>query len=395
MIARFWRSPGAQIALVAAVAVGVAVFVATVPTFRHFFDLGVYRGAVRYWLVDGGELYDYRYQGTEYGFTYPPFAALVMSPLALITAWPVAVAASLVLNAGAVALLLRWYLVPILQRQGWPIWTPCALAFLALLVFEPSRDTFSYGQVNLLLLVLVCSDLRNKRFAGVGVGLAAAIKLTPAVFIGYLLLSRQYRAAATAIGTAAGVTVLAALVAPDASRTFWTEAIWDTGRVGKPYQVSNQSIQGVVARLELPSTWWLAGVALVVAYWCWWVRTRRPDMTAGYAVAGVIACLISPITWVHHLVWLLPALFLLVDRAVRSEPGEVRRRWLAGLGAGCVVMSSSIVWIWWAHPIGWAAFPGSNTYVWISLLVFVVLTQQSTPAPVGGRAPERDRVSRR
>jgi alpha-1,2-mannosyltransferase len=367
------------VAFVAAVAIVVAVFIAAVPTFRHFFDLGVYRGAVRYWLLDGGQLYDYRYQGTQYGFTYPPFAGLVMSPLA-ITAWPVAVAASLVLNMGAVALLLRWYVVPILQRKGWPVWTPCALAFLALLVFEPSRDTFSYGQVNLLLLVLVCSDLRNKRFAGVGIGLAAAIKLTPAVFIGYLLLSRQYRAAATAIGAAGGVTLLSVLVAPDASRTFWTEAIFDTGRVGKLYQVNNQSLQGVVARLDAPSTWWLAGVALVVAYWCWWVRTRRPDMVAGFAVTGIIACLISPITWVHHLVWLLPALFLLVDRAVRTEPADLRRRRLIALGTGFVVMSSSIVWIWWAHPHGWAAFPGSNTYVWISLLVLIVLTQESAPA---------------
>jgi alpha-1,2-mannosyltransferase len=72
---------------------------------------------------------------------------------------------------------------------------PAALAFLAVLVFEPARDTLSFGQINLVLLVLVCSDLRGltagRRSGGVGIGLAAAIKLTPAVFIGYLLLSWQ------------------------------------------------------------------------------------------------------------------------------------------------------------------------------------------------------------
>ena len=149
-----WRRPWAQVVLVAVTAVAVAVFLATIPTFRHFFDLGVYRGAVRSWLIDGDGLYDYRYQDTEYGFTYPPFAALVMSPLA-ITSWPVAVAAAALLNAAAVVVLIRWYFVPILRRRGWPVWTPCALMFLGFLVFEPSRDTFSYGQVNLLLLVLV------------------------------------------------------------------------------------------------------------------------------------------------------------------------------------------------------------------------------------------------
>jgi alpha-1,2-mannosyltransferase len=68
---RLRTRPG-QFALVAVTAIAVGVFVATVPTFRHFFDLGVYRGAVRYWLVGGGHLYDYRYQDTAYGFTYPP-----------------------------------------------------------------------------------------------------------------------------------------------------------------------------------------------------------------------------------------------------------------------------------------------------------------------------------
>jgi alpha-1,2-mannosyltransferase len=375
----------ARLVLVIGSAVAVAVFLATVPTFRHFFDLGVYRGAVRYWLLDGGDLYRFRYQGTEYGFTYPPFAALTMSPLA-ITSWPVAVAASLVLNSAAVILLLRWYFVPILRRCRVPVWTGCALMFLGFLLFEPSRDTFSYGQVNLLLLVLVCSDLRNKRFAGVGIGLAAAIKLTPAVFIGYLILARRYREAATATVTAAGATVLALLAAPDASREFWTEAVWDTDRVGRLYHVSNQSLRGVLARLDAPATWWLVAVVLVLAYWSWWVRTRRPDATAGFAVTGVIACLISPISWVHHLVWLIPGLFLLIDRAL-SAPARERRWRLAVLFAGFVVMSSSVVWLWWAHPHGWAAFPGSNTYVWLSIAVLIALTAK--PAVISREAGGR------
>ena len=88
------RTPYAQVLIVVVAAIAVGVFLVTVPTFREFFDLGVYRGAVRSWLIDGGELYDFLYQDTEYGFTYPPFAALVFSPLAL-TTWPVAVAGTL------------------------------------------------------------------------------------------------------------------------------------------------------------------------------------------------------------------------------------------------------------------------------------------------------------
>ena len=358
-----------QWALVIGAAVAVGAFLVTMPTFRHFFDLGVYRGAVQSWLLHDGDLYQYRYQGTEYGFTYPPFAAIVFAPLAW-TSWPVAVAAGLVVNAAMVGLLMRWYVLPVLRSRGWTAWCLVPLTFLAFLVFEPSRDTFSYGQINLVLLVLVCADLRNLengRLTGWGIGLAAAIKLTPAVFIGYLIIRRQYRAAATAIGTAIGATVITLLVAPGESRTFWTRALWDTQRVGKTEYVSNQSLHGVIARLQAPETFWLAAVALVLAYW-WWTA-RNADHRTGFALTGIVACLISPITWVHHLVWLLPALFLLLERSLD------RPRRMIALGGATVVLCSSLVWLWWDKPYGWLSFPGSNAYVWVSIGLMIALVR--------------------
>ncbi|GAA0490103.1 membrane protein [Paractinoplanes deccanensis] len=373
--------PRAQIVVVAVTAIAVGVFLVTVPTFREFFDLGVYRGAVHYWLVDGGELYDFLYDGTEYGFTYPPFAALVFSPLAL-TSWPVAVACGVVLNAACVAVLLRWYVVPVLRRHGWPLWMSASLVFLAVLVFEPARDTFSFGQVNLALLVLVCSDLRRTQWRGLGIGIAAAIKLTPAVFIGYLILTRQYRAAAVASATAAGATLLAFLVAPDTSRRFWTETLWDTGRVGKLEYVSNQSLRGVVARLGAPAVWWLVAAAVILVIWWLAVRRVRDDVT-GFALTGIVACLLSPVTWVHHLVWLLPAMFLLVDRAL----GRHDRRALALLFAAYVVLSSSVVWLWWAGADGFLAAVGSNTYVWIAVALLVALEPPGRATYTARRRP--------
>jgi alpha-1,2-mannosyltransferase len=377
-------SPRKQVLLVLVAAVAVGVFLVTVPTFRHFFDLGVYRGAVRYWLLDGGDLYDFRYQDSVYGFTYPPFAALVFAPL-VATSWPVAVAISIGVNAAAVAVLLRWYLVPILRRNGWGVWTPCAFAFLAIAVFEPARDTFSFGQVNLVLLLLVCADLRGLRgdrlWAGVGIGIATAIKLTPAVFIGYLIVARRYRAAAVAAGTTAAATAFAAIVAPGSSRMFWTDALWDTGRVGNLAYVSNQSLRGVVARLDLSAAWWLAAVTAVLVVW--FASVRRADEVTGFALTGVVACLISPVTWVHHLVWLLPALFLLLGDALdrRDQPR------LAVLAVVYVVLSSSVVWLWWAGTQGWLAAFGSNTYVWISLglLAAVPAARSATYAPAARR----------
>src|SRR5205814_6680429 len=114
------------------------------------------------------------------------------------------------------------------------------------------------------------------------------------------------RAAVTAIATSAAATVLAMLVAAQASREFWTDALWDTDRVGILSFISNQSLEGFVARLHQahPSmALWAVLVLVTLAFWGW--RVRRCDEATGVALTGVTACLISTVTWVHHLVWLL------------------------------------------------------------------------------------------
>ncbi|MFB9236689.1 glycosyltransferase 87 family protein [Plantactinospora siamensis] len=376
-----------RVAVLAGAVTATALFLAYVPAHRGWFDVGVYHGAVSSWLRDGGALYDYVRPGTHYGFTYPPFAALVLSPLALL-AWHPAVAASVLVNAGAAALVLHWLLAPVARRAGWRRWYAFGLAGCAFAVLEPVRDTVSFGQVNLVLLALVLADWRalgrvSKPLAGVGIGLAAAIKLTPAVFIGYLLVSRQWRAAAAATGTALGATLLAMAVAPGTSRVFWTEALWDTGRVGDLAYVSNQSLRGVLARIgpDLPATLWLVAVLAVLALWAGRVRraTAVGDRFGGFALTGVLGCLISPVTWVHHLVWLIPALARLADAARCAEPRGRRRALLAAAGASYLILCSSLVWLWWNGAHGIVGFLGANAYVWLALALLAGL-------PLGDRA---------
>ncbi|WP_416957001.1 glycosyltransferase 87 family protein [Streptomyces sp. Agncl-13] len=349
-----------RLLLVLALATVVAVFTATVPLLRDWFDLRVYYGTVHTWLHHGGRIYDYRVPGTTYGFTYPPFAAVSMAPMAYV-GLGTAIVAALVLNLGALAVVLRILAGPGWRRYGWFGW---ALVACGLALFEPLRDTFSFGQVNLLLLALVLGDgwllsTGRGRWAGVGIGLAAAIKLTPALFIALLLLARRWKAAAVATAVALGATGLAALVVPDASRFYWTRAMWDTTRVGRLDYVSNQSLQGVLARLgETGRPLWATVVVLVLAVWA--VRARRAivvgDWTAAFALTGLTACLISPITWVHHLVWLLPSFAVLV------RAGHPR---IAGALYG--VMCTSVVWLWFHDASGIDGFLGSNTYTWITL----------------------------
>ncbi|MER5427668.1 glycosyltransferase family 87 protein [Streptomyces sp. NPDC002588] len=366
-----------RLLLLGCLVTAVTLFTATVPLLRDWFDLRVYYGTVDSWIHHGGRVYDYRVPGTPYGFTYPPFAAVIMLPMALV-GLRTAIAAALLLNLAALAVVVRVLAGPGWRRHGWygVVLGACVLA-----LFEPLRDTFSFGQVNLLLLALVLTDGRllasgRGRWAGVGIGLAAAVKLTPAVFIGLLLVARRWRAAAVATGVALAATALAALVAPDASRFYWTRALWDTGRVGRLDYVSNQSLQGVLARLGLESkAVWAALVVVVLSVWA--RRARRAvgagDWQAAFALTGAAACLVSPVTWVHHLVWLLPSFAVLI------RAGQPRVA-----GALYAVLCTSVVWLWFDDASGIDGFLGSNTYTWVTLglLLFLPVGHPST-----GRRP--------
>ncbi len=387
----------AQVAGVVVLAAAVTAFLSVAAVRHGFFDLKVYYGALTWWVHDGGEIYDYLKPGTQYGFTYPPFAALVMLPMAYLP-WTAAIVVSVLASVVTTAVLLWWLIDPIARRAGWTRWFALAVALCLAAAFEPMRETVNFGQVNTLLLFLVAVDLlrllpAGNRWAGVGIGLATAIKLTPGVFIVYLLVTGRWRAALTAGGTAAGVTLLAAALFPDASREFWTEALWNTGRVGELAFVSNQSLRGVVARLDPqhPSTLlWLLLVLGTLALWAWRSRAAvaAGDEATGLALTGAVMCLVSPVTWVHHLVWLLPALILLVDNAMAAPAGRRRRVLLVAATIGYALLISRTVWAWEKDFTGVDGFLGSNAYVWISLalLAFLPIRRWLTPGGSAGEA---------
>jgi alpha-1,2-mannosyltransferase len=346
--------------VVVVLAIAAYVFDAFFAKRHGFFDLDVYYGAINYWVRGQGGLYDFIRHASTYGYTYPPFAAILMTPMALIPWLATIVIASVA--AVVAAVLVVWWLI---GHRGW---FAVGLVLALLIAFEPARETFLFGQVNLLLVALVAGDLllgvrRGRKWAGIGVGLATAIKLTPGLFILYLLITKRFRAAFVAMATAAAATLATAAIAPDATREFFTQALWDTDRVGALYYVSNQSLQGLVARLHAtnPSRLlWLVLVVGVLVIWVW--RSRKAaaagDEPAGLALTGVVSCLVSPVTWVHHLVWLVPALLVMVDRG---------RVWLAG--GLYALLCSRLVWLYEKRYTGLEGFLGSNAYVWASLLL--------------------------
>ena len=355
------RSPVRRAAGLAALGVTAIALLALSSRFTGHFDLRVYYGATRDWL-HGGDLYGYVEHGRDrdYGFTYPPFAALVFAPLAILP-WPVAVVVLDAATIAATVAVLHWLLGPARRPDRALLLTGGLLLAVA---FDPWRATYNYGQVNVLLLALVAADLlvllpRGHRLTGVLIGVAAAIKLVPGLFIVYLVLTRRWRAAATATVTAAGVTVLMWAVAPSASWDFWTGHLWQSSRIGDPAFVSNQSLNGAVHRLGAPGAVWLVLALAVLAGWALLVR-RTDDPLVGLALTGAVACLVSPITWVHHLVWLIPALAVLA---------LARPRWALVLAIGAyALLCSRLVWRFNGRFAGWGQL-GADTYLLVTLVL--------------------------
>ena len=355
-------------------------------------DSFVYYEAVRQWL-DGGDLYSwYANPGQHlWPFTYTPLAAWVISPLTwmsyqqatvlLIVATPLCAAVT------AYAVLRRLAVAPRMARSLAP-W----LALIGVIALEPFPKTMEYAQVNAILMALVAVDLflvpERSRWRGALSGLAAAIKLTPAVVILVLLARREWRAAATMAGSAVGLTLLAALAAPAESWEFFTSAMWDPGRAGFADYSGNQNLKGAIAR-GLPEaawnlTWAVCSLLAVVAAWFLCRRLDRLRGAGGAAggpgqddglilslqisVVMVLGLLISPISWSHHWVWCLPVLM-----SVTAATWRWRSTALGVAGAaGFLVFVLAMQW-WFPEQNhveqnwpAWAKAVGSS-YTWWAL----------------------------
>lgn len=305
--------------VVAAVAAG-AVAWAGMPPRLHlhggFVDLSVYRygGGL---VLDGLPLYESRDPATNLRFTYPPFAGVLMAPLALLPFWLVTAlwtAASAAALAAVIALAGRSLTTPQVapagrSLTGWQV----ALLTAGALALEPVWQNLTFGQINLFLMAALLLDLvrPGRRWSGVLVGIAAGVKLTPLVFVVLLVLVGRRAAAGRAV-LAFGATVAAGFVfAPGSARAYWTEDLFTAGRVGPPEMAHNQSVFGALARLldgVPPNLLWLAvagplALAFVVLGAVWW---RRGDRVLGAGFGALAMLLASPVSWSHHWVWAVP-----------------------------------------------------------------------------------------
>ena len=323
-------------------------------------------------------------------FTYPPFAAVVLTALAAV---PSGAAVVLLTGASVAALPVTLYLALRLSRSGEP--TPpgggpalvAALAAGAAAIWlDPARAALGYGQVDILLTAAVLYDLTlpdTSRRKGAAIGLAAGIKLTPAIFVVYLLLTRRYRAAATAAAVFAATVAAGFAVIPAGSAWYWAGEFASPGHVSPVQDPENQSLLGVLSRtlhtvnvlplwLPLAAAVAVTGLALAAA------AGRRGDDAAGFSLCAVTGLLVSPISWTHHWVIAIPALLVAataVYRARRAGKTAASRLGAAGIAAVAVVGWTRLAQ---ATPAsGWLAMPAaavacSAVYVLIGVLVLAL-----------------------
>lgn len=351
---------------------------------QHF-DVYVYWYALNNWF-SGNSLYDW-YALPDYKmypFTYPPFGAWALSPL---TWFDYETAARLMIMA--IALQTAVIVALVGRSLGWSWGSAFAIApWAAILVqqcLEPFTQSVGFAQVNTAMMALVMIDVAapdSWKGRGVASGLAAAIKLTPAIAVLIFLLRRQWRSAITMVATSLTVTLLSWIISPSESARFFFDAMWDPQRAGDAYYAGNQNLKGFVAR-ALPEnawsiTWAIAVVlALVAAVWlCLRIqaaatsvvtsRSASDDVASGLlntaapaapagdatetaasdavaapsavatspaspalpenlatlltaAVIMTLGLLVSPITWSHHWVWGLASVVALIAVALRLK----------------------------------------------------------------------------
>lgn len=349
-----------------------------------------------------GNLYGLTYPGTVLQFTYPPMAAAVFSMLSSVPLTALKWAAS----AGSVAALttVAWLTWGALGYPRSRARLGAALAIAAVAIWaEPVQQTLGYGQVNIVLMLIVVADLTladHVRWKGVGVGLAAGFKLTALIFIPYLLLTRRFRAAGVALATFAATVALPWPWLPVQSARYWTGGLFlDSKRIGNNAYVGNQSLRGMVVRLagdgHAAQALWavavviIAGAGLLLARAAW----RRGREMTGVLLCALTGLLISPVSWSHHWVWVAPAMVLAADNALRA------RRQLAawgGLLALLLVFWSRLIWIVPGGAIQGQGLNGlwqltSNLYVVAGLAALVLAAVLLTRRREGVVAPAQGR----
>ena len=400
-----WRSPGGagwgptlawrlfQLLAVAALAWAGWRLLGHTP---YRIDIDVYRMGGRAWL-DGRPLYAdgamfHTRGGLDLPFTYPPLAAVAFSPFA----WLPLKVASVAITLTTLLLLIVATVIVLTRLDVWAsssstsftsepawlrrCWLAIAIVAPSIVYLEPIRANFDFGQINVVLMTLVIADCVPRRTPwprGMLLGVAIALKLTPAVFLLYFLLRRDTRALLVSAASAVVATLAGFALAWRDSVEYWTDTVRNTDRIGTATLNTNQNIAGALARLGLGEgqrfvLWTLACFAVLgLTVWA-----ARRVLRAGQPVLALICVamfglVVSPVSWSHHWVWVMPTLLVTTVVAYR-----LRHLALAAVtAAGVALMVWTPITLMPEHRETaaslWRQLAGGS-YVWWAIAVIAV-----------------------
>jgi len=394
-------------------AAAAALYYAAWPLFGHTpyrIDIDIYQMGGQAWL-DGRPLYrgDVLFHtpiGLNLPFTYPPLAAIVFCPFSWLHMPTASVAITLLTSALLIlstTLVLAgldvWSTSAVVPGPAWlrRLWLAVVISAGASIWLEPITSNFAFGQINVVLMTLVIADCVPRRTPwprGLLLGLGIALKLTPAVFLLYFLLRRDNRAALTALASFAGATLVGFALAWNDSWEYWTHTVLHTDRIGETALNTDQNIAGALARLGLGEhdrfPLWVAACLLVLAAAVWAMRRalRAGEPTVALVCVALFGLVVSPVSWSHHWVWVLPAVLVTwilawrrrnVALAVLSATGVALMRWTP---IDLLPKHHETTANWWRQVAG-------SSYVWWALAVIV-----AAGLTVTARVASRDSATR-
>jgi alpha-1,2-mannosyltransferase len=359
-------------------------------------DIDVYRMGGRAWL-DGRPLYAdgamfHTRGGLDLPFTYPPLAAVAFAPFAWLSLDVASVAitlTTLVLLIASTVIVLTGLDVmasssstTVASEPAWlrRCWLAAAIVAPAVIYLEPVRSNFDFGQINVVLMTLVIADCVPRKTPwprGMLLGVAIALKLTPAVFLLYFLLRRDTRALLVTAVSAVVATLAGFALAWRDSSVYWTETVRHTDRIGTATLNTNQNIAGVLARLGLGEgerfvLWMLASFA-VLGLTVWAVRRvlHAHQPVLALICVAMFGLVVSPVSWSHHWVWALPTLLVIIVVAAR----------LRHVALGLMAAAGIALMVWTPIPLMpehhetsaslWRQLAGGS-YVWWAIAVIAV-----------------------
>jgi len=393
-------SVAARVRTIGVPVLGIAAWAAVVLIATRWFRfdaLREYHEALTGWL-DGGLLYDPTSTGQI--FDLSPLAALLLIP---VMAWPVPVAVALTTGLSLVAVLLCVRIcfngaVRTLPWSRWPVWGIVTLGVLAL---EPVWQSLGLGQISLVILAVLLIDLtliaRRHPVGGIGIGLATAMQPMFGLFVIFLVITRRWQASTIAAITLLLSLVLSLLAFPEATGAYLADQFFSPGSTVQLSDLGNQALSGVMARLyesgSAPAITWL-GFALFAAAWGM-AHARdahlRGNRLAAATIVGLTGLVVSPVSWWHQFVWIIPAMGILLWWAL-TPPLPLRRPtlWDRPWGRWSI---TAVMWLWFVSaPIWWPMSGGwrlitENGYLIATICLIAILPRAAHRCPADRFAP--------